>query len=93
MKTKATTVRLPIELLDEIDEACEKDAICRNDFIKDAIENQLELEASSKNEVETVSHEDKKPYFDSLGNRFYWNYDKNTWVCELNPKNMKIVSD
>lgn len=45
MKTKTTTIRLTQELLKAIDESCEKNSTCRNDFIKNAITNQLELEA------------------------------------------------
>ena len=86
MTTKTASVRLEKELFDNIDEKCVTLDCSRNDFIKNAIESAL-------NETNKESDDDKKPYFDSLGNRVYWNYDTKTWVCELNPKNVKLISD
>jgi len=50
MKTKTASVRLPKEMFEEIDSICEKNGTCRNDFIKNAIDNQLELEANVEDE-------------------------------------------
>ena len=62
MATKATTVRLSKELLKEIDERCQKDGICRNDFIKTAIDNQLELEDEMKEESDSSTPKEKPRY-------------------------------
>jgi len=98
--TKTTSIRLDEELLEEIDERCVKNECNRNDWIKLAIENQLEMEASDEEEQPKATltpiednHSDKKPYTDSLGNRLYWNYNTNDWVCEINPKNIRIIDD
>jgi len=82
MTTKTASVRLEQELYDRIDSHCVSEECSRNDFIKNAIESVLNKE----NDV--VAH---KPYTDDIGNRWYWNYDSNNWVCEINSKNMRIV--
>jgi len=41
LTTKTTSIRIPEETLEEIDEKCQKEGICRNDFIKLAIESAL----------------------------------------------------
>jgi len=83
MTTKTASVRLEQELYDRIDSHCVSEECSRNDFIKNAIESKL----NKKDDVV----DDKKPYTDSIGNRWYWNYNTNDWVCEINPKNMRIV--
>ncbi len=93
MTTKTTSIRLGKDLLKEIEERCKENECNRNDWIKNAIENQLEMEANADDEESEKSHADKKPYFDEHGNRFYWNYDRETWVCEMNPKNFRIISN
>lgn len=60
MATKTTTIRLPKELLKEIDERCEKNGTCRNDFIKNAIDNQLELESEMEKESESTKPKEKR---------------------------------
>ena len=82
MTTKTASVRLEQELYDRIDSHCVSEECSRNDFIKSAIESEL----NKKDDY--VEH---KPYTDSIGNRWYWNYNSNDWVCEINPKNMRIV--
>jgi len=44
MATKTTTVRLPKDMLEQIDERCQEGGCNRNDWIKNALDNQLELE-------------------------------------------------
>jgi len=82
MTTKTASIRLERALYDRIDEHCVSERCSRNDFIKSAIESALE------NKDDDVEH---KPYHDSIGNRWYWNCDNNNWVCEINPKNVKVV--
>ena len=57
MKTKATTVRLPIELLEEIDIICDVYGCSRNDWIKDALKEKLSEESSQE---EAIPKEDLK---------------------------------
>ena len=82
MNTKTTTIRLEEDLIEQIDSRCDDISCTRNDFIKSAIE------AALKKEDDDAAH---KPYHDDLGNRWYWSLDRNDWVCELNPKNVKII--
>ena len=82
MTTKTASVRLEQELYDRIDEHCVSEGCSRNDFIKSAIESKL------NKEDDDVEH---KPYHDSLGNRWYWDYNDKDWVCELNPKNVRVI--
>ena len=81
MTTKTASIRLDKELYDRIDEHCVSEQCSRNDFIKSAIESALGKD-------DDVEH---KPYTDDIGNRWYWSYDSNDWVCEINPKNMRVV--
>ena len=53
MTTKTKSFRLEESLINEIDELCEKQNCNRNDWVKNALENQLELESSNENEKET----------------------------------------
>ena len=82
MTTKTASVRLEQELYDRIDSHCVSEECSRNDFIKSAIESKL------NKKDDDAAHE---PYYDSLGNRWYWNYNTNDWVCEINPKNIRVV--
>ena len=82
MTTKTASVRLDKELFDRIDEHCVSGGCSRNDFIKSAIESALDKEDDD------AAHQ---PYHDDLGNRLYWSLDRNDWVCELNPKNVRII--
>jgi len=84
MTTKTASVRLEQELYDRIDSHCVSEGCSRNDFIKSAIESAL----NNNKQDDDVDH---KPYHDSLGNRWYWNYNDKDWVCEINPKNMRVV--
>jgi len=81
MTTKTASIRLDKELYDRIDERCVSENCSRNDFIKSAIESALDKD-------DDVEH---KPYHDSFGNRWYWDYNDKEWVCELNPKNVRVV--
>ena len=57
---KTFSVRFPRELVDDIDEACETgDVDYRNSWMKQAVENELELEASI-DEEESQDQEPKK---------------------------------
>jgi len=82
MTTKTASIRLERELYDRIDEHCVSEQCSRNDFIKSAIESKL------NKQDDDVEH---KPYHDSFGNRWYWDYNDKEWVCELNPKNVKVI--
>ena len=82
MTTKTASVRLEQELYDRIDSHCVSEGCSRNDFVKSAIESKL------NKKDDDVEH---KPYHDSLGNRWYWDYNDKDWVCELNPKNVRVV--
>jgi len=84
MTSKTASVRLEQELYDRIDSHCVSEECSRNDFIKSAIESAL----NNNKQDDDVEH---KPYTDDIGNRWYWNYDSNNWVCEINPKNMRVV--
>ena len=103
--TRPTTVRIPKEILREVDERCGKTGCTRNDFIKNAIEFTLtghsefdfgdedeEPEETPVEEVKEVRSDEEKhePHYDKHGN--YWTYDKNRkiWCCRLNPENVKI---
>jgi len=64
MTTKTTTVRLPKDMLEQIDEKCQEDGCNRNDWIKNALDNQLELELdkgeSQDQEPQTGTLREKK---------------------------------
>jgi len=53
MPTKNTTIRLDKEMIKEVDERCKEQTCTRNDYIKKAIDNQLELDVSIENEENT----------------------------------------
>ena len=53
MTTKTKSFRLEESLINEIDNVCEKQNCNRNDWVKNALENQLELESSTENDERT----------------------------------------
>ena len=53
LATKNTTIRLDKEMIKEVDERCKEQTCTRNDYIKKAIDNQLELDVSIENEENT----------------------------------------
>jgi len=71
MTTKTKSFRLEESLINEIDEVCEKQSCNRNDWVKNALENQLELESTENEEmpraqgtVVKVSNDDGKTWHD-----------------------------
>ena len=71
MTTRTKSFRLEESLINEIDEMCEKQDCNRNDWVKNALENQLELESTTENEksrvqgtVTKVSYDDGKTWHD-----------------------------
>ncbi len=70
--TVTKSFRLEESLINEIDEVCEKQGCNRNDWVKNALENQLELESTTENEekphskgtVTKVSYDDGKTWHD-----------------------------
>ena len=72
MTTRTISFRLEESLINEIDEICEKQGCNRNDWVKNALENQLELESTIKNKEEPrpkaritkVSYDDGKTWED-----------------------------
>jgi len=83
VNTKTITVRLDGNTLDTIDSKCTELACNRTDFIKSAIQNELnEKEESKTSDTEHKSHHDK------YGNYWYWNTKDTIWTCKLNPENL-----
>ncbi len=41
MNTKIVSIRLPIEMIERIDEKCTEKGKCRNDYIKSVVERDL----------------------------------------------------
>jgi len=82
MTTRTISFRLEESLINEIDKVCEKQSCNRNDWVKNALENQLELESTTENEdksipkarITKVSYDDGKTWED---------------IAEL--KNVKVV--
>lgn len=72
MTTKTKSFRLEESLINEIDEMCEKQSCNRNDWVKNALKNQLEMESTTENEKEPrakgtitkVSYDDGKTWHD-----------------------------
>jgi len=50
LPTKNTTIRLDEEMIEEVDDLCKEKNCTRNDYIKNAIENKLELDSTMENE-------------------------------------------
>ena len=65
MSSRTVSIRLSSELIQRIDERCNTDGCCRNDFVKKAIENAL---GSQKPVAEVqnlkVSYDDGKTWID-----------------------------
>ena len=70
--TVTKSFRLEESMINEIDEVCEKQGCNRNDWVKNALENQLELESTIKDKEEPVpkaritkiSYDDGKTWVD-----------------------------
>jgi len=66
VSSRTVSIRLSSELIQRIDERCNTDGCCRNDFVKNAINNALK----SKDEpipvmkVRRVSYDDGKTWID-----------------------------
>jgi len=58
-KVKPTSIRFDQETLSEIDQRCEDLRCSRNDFIKNAVDNQLELDATEDADLEPTKPEPK----------------------------------
>jgi len=72
MTTKTKSFRLEESLINEIDNVCEKQSCIRNDWVKNALENQLELESTTENEekprskgtITKISYDDGRTWED-----------------------------
>ena len=72
MTTRTKSFRLEESLINEIDQLCVKQNCNRNDWVKNALENQLELESASENEAKSlvkgtvtkISYDDGKTWVD-----------------------------
>ena len=66
MNTRTISIRLSSELIQRIDERCNTDDCCRNDFVKYAIEEQLKpREKPLQNaKVKSISYDDGKTWID-----------------------------
>ncbi len=71
MTTKTKSFRLEESLINEIDEVCGKQGCNRNDWVKNALEKQLELESTENEEkpraqgtIIKVSYDDGKTWLD-----------------------------
>ncbi len=60
IKIKPTSIRFDQETLSEIDQRCEDLRCSRNDYIKNAVDNMLELEATEDAEPKIIPGEVKK---------------------------------
>ena len=62
MSSRTVSIRLSSELIQRIDEKCVTDGCCRNDFVKNAINDALESVSELK--VTKVSYDDGKTWID-----------------------------
>jgi len=64
--SKTISIRLSSELIQRIDDRCNTDECCRNDFVKNAINNALKSEKDPIPEVKVtrVSYDDGKTWID-----------------------------
>ena len=53
MNTKIVSIRLPIEMIERIDEKCTEKGKCRNDYIKSVVER--DLNRAEAKEIRVVS--------------------------------------
>jgi len=61
LPTKNTTIRLDKEMIEEVDDLCKEQKCTRNDYIKNAIENKLELDSTIENEENSQDQEQNSP--------------------------------
>ena len=65
MSSRTVSIRLSSELIQRIDEKCVTDGCCRNDFVKNAINEALKSEKSIPvMKVKRVSYDDGKTWID-----------------------------
>jgi len=65
VNTRTVSIRLSSELIQRIDEKCVTDGCCRNDFVKNAINEALKSEKSIPvMKVKRVSYDDGKTWID-----------------------------
>jgi len=62
VSSRTISIRLSSELIQRIDEKCVTDGCCRNDFVKNAINDALESVSELK--VTKVSYDDGKTWID-----------------------------
>ena len=64
--SKTISIRLSSELIQRIDDRCNTDECCRNDFVKNAINYALNLndEPVSELKVTKISNDDGKTWID-----------------------------
>ena len=60
MSSRTVSIRLSSELIERIDEKCVTDGCCRNDFVKNAINDALESIPEVK--ITKVSYDDGKTW-------------------------------
>ena len=63
MSSRTVSIRLSSELIQRIDERCNTDGCCRNDFVKNAINEALK-EPIPEFKVKRVSYDDGKTWID-----------------------------
>ena len=66
MSSKTISIRLSSELIHKIDERCVTDEVCRNDFVKNAIEEALLVQNESLKPTISVSCDDGKTWTEEL---------------------------
>jgi len=66
VSSRTVSIRLSSELIQRIDDRCVADGCCRNDFVKNAINNALESEKEPipVMKVKRVSYDDGKTWID-----------------------------
>jgi len=63
VSSRTVSIRLSSELIERIDEKCVTDGCCRNDFVKNAINEALKSEESiPEMKVKRVSYDDGKTW-------------------------------
>ena len=63
MSSRTISIRLSSELIEQIDEKCVTDGCCRNDFVKNAINDALK-EPIPMTKIKSVSYDDGKTWID-----------------------------
>jgi len=43
MNTKTVSIRLPIDMIEKIDEKCSNEGCCRNDYVKSVVAEDLNM--------------------------------------------------